>query len=239
MTTRRTLLGGLAALAMATTGAIAQEVTLKMHQFLPAQANVPAKILYVWADNVEKASEGRIKIDRFPSMQLGGKPPELYDQAVDGVADLIWTVVGYTPGRFPRTEVFELPFFVNDAKAASSAFWQMYEKHMKDDFSDTHILGTWVHGPGAIHASEQILEPADMNGLKFRGASRQVNALLQELGAEPVGMPVPRALSFRSLRGAPWQRSMAPRGLRRSTTVTTLRRWMRSSPPCGPRPQSL
>lgn len=210
MTTRRILLGGLAALAMTATGALAQEVTLKLHQFLPAQANVPAKILHVWADNVEKDSGGRIKIDRFPSMQLGGKPPELYDQAADGVADIIWTVVGYTPGRFPRTEVFELPFFVNDAKAASSAFWQMYEKHMKDDFSDTRILGTWVHGPGLIHASEQVLEPADMNGLKIRGASRQVNALLQELGAEPVGMPVPavpEALSKGVIDGTtiPWE----------------------------------
>ena len=76
--------------------AFAQEVTLKLHQFLPAQANVPKLILDVWADNVEESSGGRIKIDRFPSMQLGGKPPELMDQAIDGVADIVWTVVGYT-----------------------------------------------------------------------------------------------------------------------------------------------
>ena len=81
--------------------ASAQEVTLTLHQFLPPQANVPKLILDVWADNVEEASEGRIKIDRFPSMQLGGRPPELMDQAIDGVADVVWTVVGYTPGRFP------------------------------------------------------------------------------------------------------------------------------------------
>lgn len=213
MTTRRTLLAalsGVAALAMTATGALAQEVTLKLHQFLPAQANVPAKILDVWADNIEKDSGGRIKIDRFPSMQLGGKPPELYDQAADGVADVIWTVVGYTPGRFPRTEVFELPFLVSDASAASHAFWQMYEEHMREDFSDTHILGTWVHGPGLIHANKQVLEPADMNGMKIRGASRQVNSLLQELGAEPVGMPVPavpEALSKGVIDGTtiPWE----------------------------------
>ena len=65
-------------------------------------------------------------------MQLGGKPPELMDQAIDGVADIVWTVVGYTPGRYPSTEVFELPFMVKDARAASSAYWQMFEKHMKD-----------------------------------------------------------------------------------------------------------
>ena len=210
---RRAMLGTVSAalmMAMGATGALAQEVTLKLHQFLPAGANVPKHVLDVWADNVERDSDGRIKIDRFPSMQLGGAPTELMDQAVDGVADIIWTVVGYTPGRFPTTEVFELPFTVTDTRAASYAFWKMYEEHMQDEFKDVHILGTWVHGPGIIHASEPVSVPADMNGLKIRGASRQVNALLGELGAEPVGMPVPavpEALSKGVIDGTtiPWE----------------------------------
>ena len=117
---RRTLMGmagaAVAATLMATT-AMAQEVTLRMHQFLPPQANVPKLVLDVWADNVEKDSGGRIKVERYPSMQLGGKPPELMDQAIDGVADIVWTVVGYTPGRYPSTEVFELPFMMTNARA--------------------------------------------------------------------------------------------------------------------------
>ena len=165
---RRTLLGvaGAAlATALTATTAMAQEVTLRMHQFLPPQANVPKLVLDVWADNVEKDSGGRIKVERYPSMQLGGKPPELMDQAIDGVADIVWTVVGYTPGRYPSTEVFELPFIMTDARAASSAYWQMFEKHMKDDeFKDVHILGTWVHGPGMIHANKEVKTPADMEG---------------------------------------------------------------------------
>ncbi|MCH9747120.1 MAG: TRAP transporter substrate-binding protein [Alphaproteobacteria bacterium] len=170
----------------------AQEVTLSMHQFLPAQANVPKLILDVWADNVEEASGGRIKIDRYPSMQLGGRPPELMDQAIDGVADIIWTVVGYTPGRYPRTEVFELPFMMTNARAMSSAYWHMFEKHMKDtEFKDVHVLGTWVHGPGMIHVKKEVKSPSDMQGLKIRGGSRTVNNLLEKMGATPVGMPVP------------------------------------------------
>lgn len=170
----------------------AQEVTLTLHQFLPPQANVPKLILDVWADNVEEASGGRIKIDRFPSMQLGGRPPELMDQAIDGVADIVWTVVGYTPGRFPRTEVFELPFMMTNARATSRAYWEMFEKHMRDnDFKDVKILGTWVHGPGIIHANKEVRAPSDMQGLKVRGGSRLVNSLLEKVGAEPVGMPVP------------------------------------------------
>ena len=186
-------LAGAAAIALGLgTAAQAQEVTLTLHQFLPAQANVPKLVLDVWADNVEAASDGRIKIERYPSMQLGGSPPELMDQAIDGVADIVWTVVGYTPGRYPRTEVFELPFMVNDARAASSAYWQMFEKHMKDtEFQNVHILGTWVHGPGMIHSNKAVTTPSDMEGLKIRGGSRLVNSLLEKVGSTPVGMPVP------------------------------------------------
>ncbi|WP_027256876.1 TRAP transporter substrate-binding protein [Leisingera aquimarina] len=195
MTTRRNILGAAGAAALAMFGAMpafAQEVTLKLHQFLPAQANVPKLILDVWADNVEESSGGRIKIDRFPSMQLGGKPPELMDQAIDGVADIVWTVVGYTPGRYPSTEVFELPFMMTNARAVSHAYWEMFDKHMKDtEFKDVHILGTWVHGPGLIHTSDPVETPEDLEGMKIRGGGRSVNALLTELGATPVGMPVP------------------------------------------------
>ena len=195
MTTRRKLLSafGVAAIAaLSATSSMAQEVTLKLHQFLPAQANVPKLILDVWADKIEEASEGRIKIDRYPSMQLGGKPPELMDQAIDGVADIVWTVVGYTPGRYPSTEVFELPFMMTNARAVSRAYWEMFETHMKDtEFKDLKILGTWVHGPGMIHTTDPVETPDDLRGMKIRGGSRSVNALLTELGATPVGMPVP------------------------------------------------
>ena len=180
------------ALGVGATPTLAQDVTLTLHQFLPPQANVPKLVLDVWADNVEEASGGRIKVDRFPSMQLGGKPPELMDQAIDGVADIVWTVVGYTPGRYPSTEVFELPFMMTNARAASRAYWEMFEKHMKDtEFKDVHILGTWVHGPGLIHANKEIRSPSDMEGMKIRGGSRLANALLEKVGATPVGMPVP------------------------------------------------
>ncbi|MDJ0638401.1 MAG: TRAP transporter substrate-binding protein [Paracoccaceae bacterium] len=202
---------GAAATAVLATGAFAQEVTLKLHHFLPAQANVPRLILDVWADKVEAASEGRIKIDRFPAMQLGGSPPELLDRTIDGVDDITWTVVGYTPGRFPSTEVFELPFMVEDARDASCAYWTMFQEGMEDgEFANAKILGTWVHGPGMFHTMDPVETPADLQGMKIRGGSRLVNDLLTAAGATPVGMPVPavaEALSKGVIDGTtiPWE----------------------------------
>ena len=213
MTTRRLLLGvlGSATLAaLSATSAMAQEVTLKLQHFLPPQANVPVHILDVWADKVEADSDGRIKVERFAAMALGGAPPELYDQVQDGAIDIAWTVVGYTPGRFPTTEVFELPFMVEDARAASYAYWNMYEAHMQDEFAGVKMLGTWVHGPGVIHSADPVETPADLDGMKVRGGSRLVNQLLEATGATPVGMPVPavsEALSKGVIDGTtiPWE----------------------------------
>lgn len=223
MTTRRKVFGfvGAAALtvtsALMATSAMAQEVTLRLHQFLPAQANVPRLVLDVWADNVERDSGGRIKVERYAAMALGGTPPELYDQAADGIADIVWTIPGYTPGRFLRPEVFELPFFVEDARAASYAYWKLNEAHMAaNDFQDVHVLGTWVHGPGLFHTSRPVTTPADLEGMKIRGGSRLVNDLLTRVGAEPIGMPVPavsEALSKGVIDGTtiPWEVTTALR----------------------------
>ncbi len=200
----------LAALAFATPAA-AQEVTLKLHQFLPAGANVPKLVLDVWANKIEADSGGRVKIERYPSMQLGGKPGELYDQARDGAVDLVWTVNGFTPGRFPRAEVFELPFMMTNAEATSRAYWELFEKEMKDtDFKDVHVIGAWVHGPGMLHTNRPVATMDDMKGMKFRAPSRMIAMLLEELGATAIGMPVtaiPESLSKGVIDGAviPWE----------------------------------
>ena len=90
--------------------ALAQQVTLKLHHFVPAQSNQQKFWFEPWAKKLEQESGGRLKVEIYPSMQLGGKQPQLYDQAKDGVVDIVWTVAGTTPGRFPRLEVLELPF---------------------------------------------------------------------------------------------------------------------------------
>ena len=205
------LAGTTAVAAVLATGALAQDVTLRMHQFLPAQANVPKNILIPWADRVMESSGGKIEIQHFPSMQLGGTPPQLIDQAIDGVADIIWTVAGYTPGRFPRAEVFELPFTMTDAGDMSAAYWALAEEQMMDqDFADFKVLGVWVHGPGVIHSADPIETPDDLNGVKLRAPTRLTTKLFGNLGATTVGMPVPaipESLSKGVIDGAviPWE----------------------------------
>lgn len=209
----------LAAAAWLTTTAIAsaQEVTLRLHQFLPAQANVPRHALDPWADRIEEQSDGRIRIERFASMALGGTPPQLIDQAQDGTVDIVWTLPGSTPGRFPTTELFELPFMMTDAEATSRAYWDMFEEHMRDtEFQNLHILATWVHGPGVIHSTEPVATMDDLQGMAIRAPTRIITSLLGELGATPVGLPipeVPQALSRGVIEGAvvPWEVTTALR----------------------------
>jgi TRAP-type C4-dicarboxylate transport system substrate-binding protein len=214
MTKRRTILGllGASAIALAASGAaVAQEYNLKMHGFLPLPATIPAQIIQPWIDEVEANSNGRINIEHFGAMALGGTPPELFDQVLDGITDLSWTVIGYTPGRFPSTEVMELPFMVSDARAASAALWDLTESQLMDtEFKDVKVLGTWVHGPGMFHTADPVEEPSDLEGMKIRGGSRMVNQLLEATGATPVGMPVPavpEALSKGVIDGTtiPWE----------------------------------
>ncbi len=194
MKTFRTSLMALAAAAVTAVAApaLAAEVTLRLHQFLPAQAAVPKNVFVPWMEKIMEESDGRIEIQHFPSMQLGGTPPELYDQAKDGVVDIVWTLPGYTPGRFPHPEVFELPFMMTNAEATSRAYWDMAEKYMlEDDFKDVKVLGVWVHGPGLIHSSDPISSPSDLEGVKLRAPTRVTNMMFSSIGATAVGMPVP------------------------------------------------
>lgn len=198
---------------LATSGAsLAQEeIVLKVHQMLPAQATIPHDFIEPWTKRVAEQSGGRLKFELYPSMQLGGKPPGLYDQVRDGFIDLTWTLPGYTPGRFPKVEAFELPFMVTSAAATSEAFQEFYEKHVQDEFAEVKVIAVHVHGPGLLHMKgTPIRKLEDLQGKKLRGPTRVINMLLEQLGAVPVGMPVPavpEALSTGVIDGTviPWE----------------------------------
>ena len=188
-----------------------QAVTLKFHTFMSPQSNVWLTMHKPWMQKVEKESGGRIKFEGYPAMQLGGTPVQLYDQAKDGVVDVVWTLPGNTAGRFSRVEVFELPFMMNNAEATSKAYWEYFSTVAPDEFKDTQVLALQVSGPGVIHMVDKAVKSiADLRGMKMRGPTRQVTKLLSVLGAIPVGMPLPAitdALSKGTINGCviPWE----------------------------------
>ena len=178
--------------AFLTNAAHAADVTLRFHQFLSLKADIPAQGIEPWIKKIEEESNGRIKIEHYPSMQLGGSPPSLYGQARDGVVDIIWTVLGYTPGLFPTVEAFELPFMTGKAETSSVALQKYMEQYGMDEFKDVHPLAFHTHGPGIIHIKgDAIRQISDLKGKKLRGPTRVITGMLEELGATAVGMPVP------------------------------------------------
>ena len=186
----RTLLT--AAFAAVALPATAQEITLKVHHFWPPGAMPPSTLLVPWCDRIAKDSGNRLKCQIYPAMQLGGAPPQLIDQVKDGVADIVWTLPGYTAGRFPLMEVFELPFMSASAEATSQAAWEYFDKHARKEFPGIHMLVVNVHDNGFVHTRErQVKTMADFKGLKVRAPTRQTNKLLGALGATPVAMPLP------------------------------------------------
>ena len=214
MIQRRTLLKTSAVVALGApgfSGLAQQTVTLKFHTFMAPQSNVWLTMHKPWMDKVEKDSGGRIKFEGYPAMQLGGTPVQLYDQAKDGVVDVVWTLPGNTAGRFPRIEVFELPFMMNNAEATSKAYWEYVQTAAPDEFKDVQVLALQVHGPGMFHTKDKLIKTAsDLKGMKVRGPTRQITKMLGYLGATPVGMPlpaIPDALSKGTIDGCviPWE----------------------------------
>ncbi len=172
--------------------ASAAEVTLTLHHFLGPDSSTHVTFLEPWARRVERQSHDRIKIEIFPAMTLGGKPAELYRQVRDGAADIIWTLPGYTPGVFPRSEVFELPGVHQGNTRATNLAIQDIFPMIQEDFTGIHPLLVHVHAGNALH----LVDPAftgfeSLKGRKLRTPSRTGAWLIEGWGAEPVGLPLP------------------------------------------------
>jgi len=201
-----------AAVAALATNAIAQQKTLRLHHLLGPKAPAHTKMLVPWAERVEKASGGKVKIDIYPSMSLGGRPPQLVNQVRDGVVDLIWTVNGYTANLFPRSEVFELPFVhTNNASATNLAMRDMYNQYLAEEYKGVKVMFLHVHaGQGIQMVDKLVRKPDDFKGLKIRIPTRTGAWIIEALGAAAVSMPVPdlpQALAKKVVDGAfiPWE----------------------------------
>ncbi|MDP6430438.1 MAG: TRAP transporter substrate-binding protein [Rhodospirillales bacterium] len=169
--------------------ASAQEVKMRLHTFVPPVSRSFKNVTW-WAKQVEKKSGGRIKITLFPSRQLGGKPSDLYDQARRGFVDMIYSLPGYSPGRFPRSEVFELPFIGGKSpKIMSPAMMSVYDPWLKGDYKDTHPILIFAAGDMALFSHKPLNKLEDLKGLKVRVSGRLLGRAFKSIGATPVGIP--------------------------------------------------
>ncbi len=194
------------------TPALAQQVVLKVHHFLPGTSNVHINLIQSWCDKIAKESADRLKCQIYPAMQLGGTPAQLFDQAKDGVADIVWTIPTYSAGRFVKSEVFELPFFTRSAKGSSQAFWYFVQKHAQDEYAGVKPLWLHTNDGSSFHltSAKGVKTLEELKGLKIRAATRLNSRMLAALGATPVQMPlpaVPEAMAKGVIDGAmvPWE----------------------------------
>ena len=172
----------------------AQTITLKLHHFLPASSTAHVNFMVPWCKKIEDQSAGKMKCQIYPSMQMGGTPQQLFDQAKDGVADIIWTVPGYQAGRFPITEAFELPFMIYSSEKASRGLWNYAIKNALSDYKGVKPILFHVHDGSLIHSTKiHIKTMEDFKGLRVRAPTRQSTKMTEALGATPVPMPLPQA----------------------------------------------
>lgn len=176
--------------ASASLPAFAQEVTFKVAHFLPAGVPTQQRVLQPWCEDLKKESAGRIACQFYPAMQLGGTPAQLADQVKNGVADVVWTAPGYSTGRFPAIEAFELPFLVADATSGSRAVWKFYQQYAQKEFAAYKVLAFHVDGGQAVHTgSKPVKALGDWKGVKLRASTRLGAKTVTALGGTPVGMP--------------------------------------------------
>lgn len=191
-------------LATAAQPAPAAEFRLKLHHTLPPVAPAHRTMLVPWARKVEAASGGRLAIDIYPAGQLGGQIPQLIDQVRDGVVDIVWTLTGATPGRFPRIEVFEMPFLNAHPEVMNLALYDFVRRH-PGEFAEYKLIAAFVHAGQALHSRVPVGRAGDLRGMKIRIPSRVSGWMVEAMGGVPLGAPIsktPELLSKGIVDGA-------------------------------------
>lgn len=146
-----------------------------------------------WSKDIEKRTNGRVKITVYSGGTLT-PPDKTYLGVINGIADIGWSVAGYTKGRFPFSEVLELPFGVKNAVQCSrmiNAFYKAFPA-MQKEFDEVKVMYIHGHGPGLLHTKKPVYKLEDVKGMKIRGPG-QLGVIITHLGGAPVGMTMPEA----------------------------------------------
>jgi TRAP-type C4-dicarboxylate transport system substrate-binding protein len=185
--TRRRAIATMATLCAAP--AIAQSpdpVKLKFTSFEPPMANITANVLTPLAKEASAASKGRLQIDMFAGGTLGRNPLQQLKLVTDGVADLGWVVLPYTPGRFDDTDIVGLPFVTSNATEASVALHRLYAEGALVGFDGLKMLAVGATPPVVIHANKPVRLPADFKGKRVRASGDHLTRVIEVLGGAPV-----------------------------------------------------
>jgi TRAP-type C4-dicarboxylate transport system substrate-binding protein len=170
----------------------AKEIVLKFATGFSPKHTMQTKVFEPWAEKLNKMTNGKVKVTFFPGGALG-KTPDHYDLAEKGITDISYTLQDYTPGRFPLTSVFELPFMISSATQTSVAMWKVYEQfpEFQKEYRKVKVLALFCHPSGGFNTVKKPVKTiGDLKGMKFRTASPHVTEALKIFGAVPVNMPV-------------------------------------------------
>jgi TRAP-type C4-dicarboxylate transport system substrate-binding protein len=166
-----------------------QKIELKLAYFVGDQ-HAMSQWLIRWSDNLEKQSGGRISVKRFPGSQMG-PVQQHYDFVRTGQADVAWFLHGSTPGRFPLTEIVQLPYLVGSAEIGTKVLndAELRAKYLDAEHKGIKVLLLLTHQPGNIHTTKvPIRTVEDMKGLRIRFASPTIRDFVAALGGTPVGV---------------------------------------------------
>jgi TRAP-type transport system periplasmic protein len=188
----------------------APQFSLKLHHAFSSVSSAHDKFLAPWARQIEAQSGGRVRIDLFPSMQLGGAPADLFDQARDGVVDIAWAQPSNTPGRFSKIEAFELPFVPSSRALVSSKAVEDYARvNLADEFREVHAICFSCSDRGVLHANRPVHTIEEIRDLRLHAQTKFAVEALHWLGAIAVPMPsaqLPLAIAQHVVDGGidPW-----------------------------------
>jgi TRAP-type C4-dicarboxylate transport system substrate-binding protein len=170
--------------------AYAKPMTLKFAYFGGPKSPTYSRVMVPWAKDISDASKGTVKIDTYPGGALGRNPRAQVKLVLDGVIDIAFFVPSYTPGRFPDTQVMELPGLIDNSFESGIALWRMYDKGLMRGFDKFKVLMLVTTHPYSIHTKFPVRRIADLKGKKLRAGGPVAGATLRALGAIPVGMPI-------------------------------------------------
>ncbi len=164
----------------------AKTVTLKYASFFPP-THIQSKLAESWGKEVEARTEGRVKVEYYPGGSLL-KAKQTYDGVVDGIADVGFTVLAYTRGRFPVTGALDLPFGYPSGTVATAVANDLYATLKPKEFDDTQLMYLHAHGPGFINTRDKVVTKLeDLKGLRIRSTGMSAE-MVKALGGTPVAM---------------------------------------------------